>query len=225
MNELSIVYPFSSSGISKVELHDFSAYPAYSSRPNSPGMCYSSPGCAIPSSDIDIASVNSDSGDSTCTEITIPDHALATSVDEVPSKIAIATDKPIQTCDAVVPFSTKHGASLTTLPAEVQLLIFDNLYAISDSCTSTCLGLTCRTFYSVHRAYFPVAIDLLISTPRNGILSRQWNLCDLLKSWVPDDMDIRFIFDEGKVLFMTEEQWSTRKRHDSCSRFGFLDAY
>lgn len=77
----------------------------------------------------------------------------------------------------------------------------------------------------MHRAYFPDPVDLLASTPKLFDSSLQWNLCDLLKSWVPSGMECQILFQKGKVLFMTQEQWEARTRDVSESDFDFLECY
>ncbi|KAG9240942.1 hypothetical protein BJ878DRAFT_257251 [Calycina marina] len=41
-----------------------------------------------------------------------------------------------------------HPPNITTIPAEVELLLFEQLGVV----TSTCLGLTCKKFYAIHKA-------------------------------------------------------------------------
>lgn len=67
---------------------------------------------------------------------------------------------------------------LTTLPPEVQLSIFETL----DPVSSTCLGLTNRKFYPMHRARHK-KVGLYEGSYNHGL-----PLCMLLKDWAPEDL-------------------------------------
>jgi hypothetical protein len=76
--------------------------------------------------------------------------------------------------------STDHNNNsyLTTLPPELQLSIFDSL----DPVSSTCLGLTSRKLYPLHRARHK-KVGLY-----EGSYDHGHPLCILLKDWAPDDL-------------------------------------
>lgn len=126
------------------------------------------------------------------------------------------------TTRAIIQPCTSRTTSINILPVEIKLLVFDELFFAGDACTSTCLGLTCKAFYSIHRAFFPSPVDLLTSIPR---YQPSANLCDLLEHWVPKDMELRILFEKNKVMFMTQLQWDTKHELGDGSELEFLDSY
>ena len=96
------------------------------------------------------------------------------------------------------PLSSKP--SLTTLPPKIILQIFESLCG---PISSTCLGLTCKAFYKIHKAILPEPVNLRRSD-RNvqGANVREGNvrevkiqgryvnkpLYKLLESWMPPGM-------------------------------------
>jgi len=80
-----------------------------------------------------------------------------------------------------MPRSSSLATPLTvqTLPTEIHLLIFDQLHVI----TSTCLGLTCKTFYNIHfNLHGKVPLDMedtRLAFPPDGIA-----LTTLLERWM-----------------------------------------
>jgi hypothetical protein len=96
---------------------------------------------------------------------------------------------------------------LTTLPPELQLSIFESL----DPVSSTCLGLTSRKLYPMHRAAHK-NVGLYDTAPGYTSHSRHRGreeergglpLCMLLKNWVPENL----------VLDWESEKLVSRERH------------
>ncbi|KAG9243384.1 hypothetical protein BJ878DRAFT_119842 [Calycina marina] len=75
-------------------------------------------------------------------------------------------------------YSSSRKHHLTSLPPEIQLEIFDTL----DPVSSTCLGLTSKQFYPIHRSTHQ-HVPLYQQTTSHGM-----SLCCLLKDWAPNDM-------------------------------------
>jgi hypothetical protein len=77
-------------------------------------------------------------------------------------------------------FIDSRNAYLSNMPPEIHLSIFDTL----DPVSSTCLGLTSRKFYPMHRsAHRHEKVSLYDQASDNGL-----PLCLLLKDWAPKDM-------------------------------------
>jgi len=76
------------------------------------------------------------------------------------------------------PSYASHRPYLTNLPPELQLSIFETL----DPVSSTCLGLTNRKFYPMHRAHHK-KVGLY-----EGSYDHGRPLAMLLKDWAPEDL-------------------------------------
>lgn len=71
--------------------------------------------------------------------------------------------------------SPGRRCGLTNIPTELQLTIFDRLHPVS----STCLGLTCKTFYRNHRTLHGV-----VKLDQYCVLHSRWTqLGELLLQW------------------------------------------
>jgi hypothetical protein len=84
------------------------------------------------------------------------------------------------------------------LSPEIHLLIFDY---IDSPVTSTCLGLTCKAFYAIHRARrgrVSLKDYIIYGPPEKGCLT---NLGLLLKNWVPSHL--AFDYKDGKFVTCT----------------------
>lgn len=72
------------------------------------------------------------------------------------------------------------------LPPELKNMIFGYL----DECTSTCLGLTCRDFYAIHRSFHRAPTDFssvtFIPNPNPIRMPTILQLWELLEVWMAD---------------------------------------
>ena len=107
---------------------------------------------------------------------------------------------------------TVFGRSLNkNLSPEIHLLIFDY---IDSPVTSTCLGLTCKAFYAIHRARrgrVSLKDYIIYGPPEKGCLT---NLGLLLKNWVPSHL--AFDYKDGKFVTCTTlaEHFIAREDHE-----------
>ena len=133
---------------------------------------------------------------------------------------------PRQTCasqhprtkriDALTCVDSTDRPYLSNLPPEIHLSIFDSL----DPVSSTCLGLTSRKFYPMHRgAHKHVP---LYDTGDKGM-----PLCCLLKDWAPRDL----VLDSTSGKLMTRERYSelgrerVRRERERDARVGWEREY
>lgn len=97
--------------------------------------------------------------------------------------------------------------TFVTLPASVHLELFRHL----DKVTSTCLGLTCKAFWKLHRAINGRAWLWEVS-PR-GPQTFGIPLHELLESWMPFGLVYGEQFFPGKFVAM-EKHSKAKKAHD-----------
>ncbi|PMD60613.1 uncharacterized protein K444DRAFT_629113 [Hyaloscypha bicolor E] len=80
--------------------------------------------------------------------------------------------------------------ALASIPPELQNKIFSYL----DPVTSTCLGLTSKKFYAIHKSLHGVNATLLF-TPTDffgvGTRVKRFSLIELLKDWIKDKITPR----------------------------------
>ncbi|KAH8602913.1 hypothetical protein B0O99DRAFT_604653 [Bisporella sp. PMI_857] len=102
---------------------------------------------------------------------------------------------------------------LSNLPPEIQLSIFDTL----DPVSSTCLGLTSKKFYPLHRSAHK-NVGLYDQSSEKGL-----PLCYLLKDWAPNDM----VLDWRSEKLVSRDRYgdlgreSVRKERDKDRRVGW----
>ncbi|KAF8851294.1 hypothetical protein BDZ45DRAFT_808436 [Acephala macrosclerotiorum] len=86
-------------------------------------------------------------------------------------------------------------------PLDVFLTILDQL----DEATSTSLGLTCHSFYELHKLRYPQGTSLQAQTALSGT-SEQLYLYEILRSWMPKDLHYFAVnnFSDGK--YMTKQR-------------------
>jgi hypothetical protein len=99
--------------------------------------------------------------------------------------------------------------TLSTLPAEIHHEIFSYL----DPITSTCLGLTCKTFYKMHCLNYLVAVPLQFFSTDIEVweILFQRQLFQLLQGWMGPKYEVHLVNrgEEGreKWMFLTKEAW------------------
>jgi hypothetical protein len=103
--------------------------------------------------------------------------------------------------------------TLSTSPAEIHHEIFSYL----DPITSSCLGLTRKSFYEMHRLNYPIAVPLQFFTDIEVweiLFQRQ--LFQLLKRWMGPKYEVHLVNrgEEGreKWIFLTKEAWKRVQR-------------
>lgn len=70
---------------------------------------------------------------------------------------------------------------------EIYLTLFDTLEKLEFPNTTACLGLTCKKFYPIFKAYLPKNVSLLNEYP-SAIETGEEPLYALLKDWVPSGL-------------------------------------
>ncbi|KUJ19745.1 uncharacterized protein LY89DRAFT_779656 [Mollisia scopiformis] len=112
-------------------------------------------------------------------------------ISKIETQIAVeAQEVQLKANEVSESVSTAGPATLVTLPPEILLLIFDYL----NPAASTCLGLTCKKLYPVHRAIHGI-VRLSAPSEPNGFY-----LWYLLKDFFPG-----LIFCEDWEMFTTDQ--------------------
>jgi hypothetical protein len=89
----------------------------------------------------------------------------------------------------------RKPSSLAALPIELVLKIFDGLNRVA----SACLGLTCTTFYRIHKSlHGKVPLVSFVQPSRNRIYESTDSLCIRLKKW----MGPGYAFDHARKRFV-----------------------
>jgi hypothetical protein len=79
---------------------------------------------------------------------------------------------------------------------ELRLAVFDHL----DPVTSTCLGLTCKSFYKIHRSYHS---KVRLNQEVRSMDGRRYLLHEILRKWVPPNLTYCRV---APHMFMTHER-------------------
>jgi hypothetical protein len=114
--------------------------------------------------------------------------------------------------------------TLLTLPTEIHYLIFSHLSHRTKQITSVCLGLTCRTFYRLHRLHHPYPIPLQFFEIEDWEMIFQKQLFQLLKNWFGSGYECHFVKrpgdDKEMWVFLTKE--ALKRVQEERKRFAEL---
>lgn len=126
-------------------------------------------------------------------------------------------DNSTHTNNITVPIKSSR---ISNLPGELVLRIFHYL----DAPASTCLGLTCTTFYAIHLSQHHRRTSLLdyVWYPSQGRFGQQWQLIQfyqLLEDWMEGVQGKKLVFNRHLELFI--DKWVWGKGCEDISRVDY----